>query len=450
MQVMRAKTMLELIQDANAAMAKVEDLVGELPAEPAAASPRGELARAKHLERCAGELSRLLFYLTKGAELPLIEALQPRVDAAQAALVAALRACLAATLPSKAGDAENAARRCVHACSLVADMNIAHDTARAALVRPALTAAAEDCGADSATGGGTLGTFLQSAQQRLAPVIERLARLCGDRSEVASSFDFLGTCCLAEVHCAVKERIPTAFATGAPAAFHANYQAAQQFLRWLETQAPSRTSYQQLRNGPHRPAFLKAWNLAVYFSLVFRDIAGALEEQLHRAPAAAEVSKFQRFAFAQSEALLRALARCRDPNVTFAAIYERFFKLQLQLVLRFAAWLQEAQGAEALALRSADGGVAAPDAQNGAQVALGDAQEFGGFDSGGMQEWVAAAETQQLVQLLAEIHRVAEALTQEEVPAIQQQLASAAGDVRSEQVAQVCCRRPHVSAICSC
>jgi hypothetical protein len=66
------------------------------------------------------------------------------------------------------------------------------------------------------------------------------------------------------------------FSPGNPSAFQANYCAGQALLEQLEALAPSRAAVDRLRASSAAAGWAKRWNLPVYFSLVFQDIAGAL------------------------------------------------------------------------------------------------------------------------------------------------------------------------------
>ena len=59
-----------------------------------------------------------------------------------------------------------------------------------------------------------------------------------------------------------------------PAAFHANFLAAMRFLSDLEAMCQGRTALDRLRGSSAYSTFLKRWNLSVYFSLLYQEIAG--------------------------------------------------------------------------------------------------------------------------------------------------------------------------------
>ncbi len=68
------------------------------------------------------------------------------------------------------------------------------------------------------------------------------------------------------------------FSPGVPAAFHAAYLSSRAFVDALETLCPSRAAVDRLRASAAWAAWSRRWNLAAYYSLVFKEVAGAQEE----------------------------------------------------------------------------------------------------------------------------------------------------------------------------
>eukprot|EP00892_Ulva_mutabilis_P004841 jgi/Ulvmu1/2729/UM014_0186.1 len=419
-QVHHTKTMLELVQDAAAVMGKVESLTADLPTSSAPNSLHQAATMAAQIDRIAGEVSRLAFYMTNGKSVPVIQNLGPRLTVVTSCLSNAISATLHSTLQTASAEADAASSSCIHACSLVNRVELAYSALQSVLVAPALDRAALAAAADAAaeapsspnrrTSGPpvSLPTFLMHAQSELDPQISRIKNMVARHPDLTSTFDVLGVCTLGQLHAAVQAHVPGAFSPADPDAFHRNYSAAVSFLSWLEEHAATEGALQLLQTSNEFMAFRKAWNLAVYFSLRFQEIAGAFDEQLRTAPVvAAEGSSCT---YQQSSALLYALRRCRDSAVAFAAVYDRFLKLQMQLILRFGAWLKEAQPVQTHA-----GSCAA-----GTQ----------------MCQWAQDASTEDLVALLADVYRVASVLNTDEATAIQAQMQSSTSQAVLDKVKQ--------------
>lgn len=420
-QVHHTKTMLELVQDATAVMGKVESLTADLPAASAPTSLDQAATMAAQIDRIAGEVSRLAFYITKGRSVPVIQSLAPRVTDVTSRLSDAISTTLQSALQTASAEADAASSSCIHACSLVNRVELAHAALQSVLVTPALDRAASSAATDAAANVPTspsqqtnpptvsFPTFLQHAQSELEPQISRIKSMVARHPDLASTFDILGVCALGPLHAAVKARVPGAFSPADPDAFHRNYSAATGFLTWLEEHAATEGALHLLQKSSECIFFRKAWNLAVYFSLRFQEIAGSFDEHLLQAPVPA--AKESVCIYQQSCALLHALQRCRDPKVTFPAVYDRFLKLQMQSILRFGGWLREAQP-----VKHASG--------------LGSAGTA-------MRQWAQDASPEDLVALLADAYHLASLLHTDEAVAIQMQMQSATSQAVLDKVQQV-------------
>jgi hypothetical protein len=102
----------------------------------------------------------------------------------------------------------------------------------------------------------------------------------------AQAFDFLGNGLLAEVDTQLAAARPAVFGCGDPAVFLTHYTAATKFVSAVEALCPSAAALQRLRASVSVGSFLKRWNLSVYFTLRFQQVAGALDEALAGSPLA--------------------------------------------------------------------------------------------------------------------------------------------------------------------
>lgn len=64
------------------------------------------------------------------------------------------------------------------------------------------------------------------------------------------------------------------FSPGQPAAFHHNYLAGAALLAAVEGMGRNRKAVERCRGSAAAASWAKRWNLAVYFSLLYQDIAG--------------------------------------------------------------------------------------------------------------------------------------------------------------------------------
>ncbi|KAJ9508887.1 hypothetical protein QJQ45_028206 [Haematococcus lacustris] len=350
-------------------------------------------ARARLLERVAGEVSRLTYQANRGKDLAFVKALEPKVAAARAELSAHLATALEAALLA---GSHAAALHCLHAYAELGQAGPAEAAVRKLVVAPAVESVLHDhkavhtirMSATATAGreeglGGLLSKMLARIEQAAGHV---LAAALTPQSPLRA-FDFLGNALLAEVDMQLAAQLPSTFSPGVPAAFHANFLAAQAFLDKLEQHCQGRTALERLRASPAYSSFAKRWNLSVYFSLLYQEIAGELEDAISsgwpdraappQGPAsvvlpasAAAVAALVRLASPQL--LLRPLAdrraragaglHLRPWGLAAAWCACRFLRLALQLGARYSTWLASLATLrqEAFSQAMAAGAAAAP------------------------------------------------------------------------------------------
>ncbi|KAL4443325.1 hypothetical protein ABPG75_011062 [Micractinium tetrahymenae] len=450
--VAAARALLELMQDTAHVMSKVDKLLGEVRASPApggsassgtngasagakagaaagvaALSPEELEAHCRLLDRVASEVSRLQFYAAKGGELEFMRQLQPRIDAAAEALQGYLDAALAATLQSQSPVALSV---CLHAYAAITRPQAAEAVVRSTLVAPVVrqVVAGHKSRAPLAgpASGGQLGEVLAAVSEGLkaqcAPFLEHTL----SQPSTSQAFDFLGGSLLAEVLAALNEGMPGVFSAGVPAHFHANFQAALRFIEALEGYCTQQAQVEAFRGSAAYAAFMKRWNLSVYFSLRFQDIAGGLEGKLSTAALqAAPASKDggPRFHWAPSAAVWAGLQRCASPDVFLPQLADKFVRLALQLLARYAAWISTGMQQRAEAAEAAAAGVGGEAAGGGREQQPQQQQAEGSSGSGGGGSWDSSATPEQLAALRQDIDSLLAALLSSFVPQLSALLA---------------------------
>ena len=300
--------MLELVQDAMAVMGKLESLTSELADLSATDRPVDPASAAAQVERIASEISRLAFYMTEGSSIPVIQGLGPRVSSVTSNLKAVIMATLKTTLAKSSPGNDSSASSCMHASSLIMDMEVAHTAVQDCLIQPAVARAVTASASNAPNEVVRFPAFLQSAQAELEPQIQRVNGMLSHHPDLAATFDLLGTCVLGAVHSAIKCHMPGSVSPAVPDTFHRNYTAAMAFVAWLEDCSSTEGALKLLHNSEPRATFNKAWNLAVYFSLQFQDIARSFDSHLHSAPSPAPAGG--PWSFDQTQAVVEALQRC--------------------------------------------------------------------------------------------------------------------------------------------
>lgn len=366
-EVATARGLLELLQEIAAVAGKVEALLHEADASEAAAAdaaagvattgaaaaaaPLDLDGRARLLERVAGEISRLSFLAAKGKALAFVKGLEGRISSGRSSLECSLEGVLSEALRGRAWPA---ALHCLHAYVELGDVAAAEAIVRSVLIGPAVEAivAQHKAGPRPAAGAkderlsAVLRSVLDSARDMCGPLLEATLSASSSPGSLLNAFDFLGNGILAETGRVLVEQMPGVFSPGVPAAYHTNYLAAMAFLAGLEAMCGTRRAVEALRGSAACAAFLRRWNLPVYFSLIYQDVAGELEDAAHAealqpapASAAAAAAAAGTLPRLQMTATLESsLQRALSHDVFLPQLGDRFLKLSLQLCHRYGSW----------------------------------------------------------------------------------------------------------------
>ncbi|CAL8471248.1 g10790 [Coccomyxa elongata] len=377
--VASAKALLELMQDTAHVMSKVEKLLAEIQAMEGQASGKasalkqGSLdARVRMFERLASEVARLNFYAVRGKELQFVEQLEPRMDAAAQKLQALLSEGLAEAL--REGNA-SARAHCLQAFSAVGDATSAEQIVREVVVSPLVEAciSAVQAHANSGPTSGSSDSYPQvlervadAVKEHVGPVLDDALN---DQANVLT-FNFLANSVLQKVDAQLSAAFPGAFSVGVPEKFVGNYRAAQQFLSSLEALCRDRRAISALRNSDAYASFQGRWKLSVYYGLRFQNIAGGLDAAVSAPPlepasAAPDLPNPLNLHLRPMLALHHSLTRCTAQDVWLQPLAEKFARLALQLLARFAAWLGAGMDARSVAATGA--AAAAPNDADPAQ-----------------------------------------------------------------------------------
>nr|XP_029121526.1 conserved oligomeric Golgi complex subunit 2 isoform X2 [Elaeis guineensis] len=376
-----AREILELLLDTFHVVSKVEKLIKELPTTASdlstadmasidSSAPNSENAlqhiesganlretQSILLERIASEMNRLKFYIANAKNLPFIENMEKRIQNATLLLDDSLGHCFVDSLEHR--DA-NAIYNCLRAYAAIDDTSAAENHFRTTIVSPLVQKIIPYSHLQVAGGGSSDG--LQEDYQQIMQCIEKDCKFILEISSTANSglhvFDFLANSILKEVLFALQKGKPGAFSPGRPTEFLRNYKSSLGFLTFLEGYCPSRSAVSRFRSEAVYVDFMKQWNVGVYFSLRFQEIAGALDsalmvtaitttENLHDSH-----GKHQKLTLKQSITLMESLRSCWSDDVLVLSYSDKFLRLSLQLLSRYSSWLSS--GLAARKARSAN------------------------------------------------------------------------------------------------
>ncbi|KAG6754184.1 hypothetical protein POTOM_042195 [Populus tomentosa] len=342
----------------------VEKLIKELPSVPADwsngdvnsteknAASNGSIENGTNvretqsmlLERIASEMNRLKFYIAHAQNLPFIQNMEKRIQGASLLLDASLGHCFVDGLEHRD---ENAIYNCLRAYAAIDNTSSAEEIFRTTIVAPLI----QKIIPHGPSGGvvGASGDGLENDYQEIKKCIEKDCKFLLEISSAENSglhvFDFLANSILKEVLSAIKKGKPGAFSPGRPTEFLINYKSSLDFLGHLEGYCPSRSAVTKFRAEAIYIEFMKQWNVGVYFSLRFQEIAGALDSALattslvpvHNSPSGNGSS--QDLTLKQSVTLLESLRSCWREDFLILSCSDKFLRLTLQLLSRFSNWL---------------------------------------------------------------------------------------------------------------
>lgn len=296
------------------------------------------------LERIASEMNRLKFCITNAKNLPFIENMEKRIQNATLLLDDSLRHCFVDSLEHR--DA-NAIYNCLRAYAAIDNTSAAEEHFRTTIVSPLIHKIIPHSHGQVVSVGSPDG--LQDDYWQIMQCIEKDCKFILEISSSANSglhvFDFLANSILKEVLFAIQKGKPGAFSPGRPTEFLKNYKSSLDFLTFLEGYCPSRSAVAKFRSEAVYADFMKQWNVGVYFSLRFQEIAGALEsalmvttitpaENVHE-----NQERHQKLTLKRSIALLESLRSCWSDDVLVLSYSDKFLRLSLQLLSRYSTWL---------------------------------------------------------------------------------------------------------------
>ncbi|KAJ4974413.1 hypothetical protein NE237_007587 [Protea cynaroides] len=352
-----AREILELLLDTFHVVSKVEKLIKELPTDLSigdlTSTDKGFLSNGYAvngtnlretqsilLERIASEMNRLKFYMAHAQDLPFIENMEKRVQSASSLLDASLGHCFVDALENRDS---NAIYNCLRAYAAIDNTNSAEEIFRTTIVSPLIQKVLPHSSSEAVI--GSRGDELEEDYQQIMQYIDKECKFLLEISSSANSglhvFDFLANSVLKEVLLSIQKSKPGAFSPGRPTEFLRNYKSSLGFLAYLEGSCPSRSAVAKFRTEAVYIEFMKQWNIGVYFSLRFQEIAGSLDSALvatSLTPVSTEGNP-QQLTLKQSVTLLESLRSCWGEDVLVLTCSDKFLRLSLQLLSRYSTWL---------------------------------------------------------------------------------------------------------------
>ncbi|KAG2243465.1 hypothetical protein Bca52824_094685 [Brassica carinata] len=337
-----AREVLESSLDAFRVVSKVEKLIQQ---QQDGASTTGTQSRL--LERIAGELNRLKFHMTHAQNLPFTESLEKRIQSASVLFDASLRNCFIDGINNRDS---KVLYNCLRAYAATDNTKNAEEIFRTTIVAPFIhKVIAHEAYA------GTSGDELENDYRQIKHFFSKDCKMLLEISSTDKSglhvFNFLANSILKEVLSAIQKVKPGVFSPGRPTEFLKNYKASLDFLAYLEGYCPSRSAVTKFRAEAICIEFMKQWNVGVYFSLRFQEIAGGLDSALTSASLVfipdsdSDKRSSPVLMLGQSVTLLESLRSCWKEDILVFSAADNFLRLALQLLSRYCNWVSSAVNA---------------------------------------------------------------------------------------------------------
>ncbi|KAH8406612.1 hypothetical protein KR215_009445 [Drosophila sulfurigaster] len=163
-------------------------------------------------------------------------------------------------------------------------------------------------------------------------------------SDKLNGFNFVVNSYWADVEMRLELHMNSIFAPGNSEVFYVKYKCTRDFLGKIEELLTNEEAVTFYRQHKQTKSFEARWNLPVYFQICFQEISGKFEAQLEPllkddtlnvSPASGE------FQLKPFNAAKEALTRCWADGIYLPEVFPKFYKLNLQIVLRLSRWISD-------------------------------------------------------------------------------------------------------------
>ncbi|EDW80906.1 uncharacterized protein Dwil_GK11309 [Drosophila willistoni] len=164
-------------------------------------------------------------------------------------------------------------------------------------------------------------------------------------SDKLQGFNFVVHSFWSDVEMRLELHMNSIFAPGNSEVFYVKYKCTRDFLAKIEELLTSSGEHavSLYRHHKQTKSFEARWNLPVYFQICFQEIAGNFEAKLepllqdetleHANPCGYQLKPFN--------AAYSALTRCWSEGVYLPELLPKFYKLNVQIVLRLCRWISD-------------------------------------------------------------------------------------------------------------
>jgi len=355
------------LQEAAAKISNIEALVADIAQAEEKAEAAGwqwgkldtqatRSSTALRLHRVAGSIQFAAALVELCEPCKYRQSLESRLGAATTMFHEHLAAALLAVLKQKdRGEVEH----CLRAYETIGDIEGAEALIRSRVVRPAVRSAVtlDRLHAGRTTSGrcdglasmyeGLYASITEAMGPLLpvSPIDTTVPQSDSGSTEVAGlkpiaeAFRFTSEAVWVEIVAALLEVASAVFAPGIPEVFHRNYSLTSNLVNRIEALCHSDTEKMALRAQPSFTELHKKWNLTVYFQLRLNEISSSLEEAFQAPISVRKASDHDGLTLLPSAMVIKQVQRTWGDGIFLPILVGKFYKLHLQILCRYRAWL---------------------------------------------------------------------------------------------------------------
>ncbi len=316
---------------------KVERLMGlhSEQDETCQTSGSGEL-HGDLIERVASDVNYLNHCVAKCGALAFVEEIRPRMESIWDHLDATLKAQFLKSFEENDGEVLKQCLRIYASLDRVCDVE---NLVKKEIVSPYLEEVINSSKLHSDGLSGICQNILEIIPEKLALLLQ----LSNFKRKRKDNYNFILNALLPEVVARFESGLPMVFSAGNPDQFHANYQTVMAFIQDLESHvAPNQLI--EFRSSKILQTFVHRWNLSVYFQIRFQEIGSMLEEACQPPNFLILTSDSSpNFHLQASATAVEAVNQCWKSNVFLKPLTQKFWKLTLQILARYAKAVDNAE-----------------------------------------------------------------------------------------------------------
>ncbi|CAO3610896.1 unnamed protein product [Mucor hiemalis] len=362
------KSTLKLLINIHDSISKVENLldintdiikpVGNINIPANNSSIINDDSPGKQIERVAIEYNQMYHLVRRGKHLAFVSENEWRITRIKDTLEHKLYKTLSTALSQiRLGEVTRATKQsltqCLRTYALIDNTQIAEKIIREEFVRPVLAKIITQKAVEGARNYGSPSGSDESKHPLSIMYTKILAFASTDLQPIlditqktlkGSSYEILVNSLWLETTEMINKACKSIFAAGQTDIFHKNYTATVSFISGLEGLCYSKRSLLYLRNHPSYTDFMKRWQLLVYFQLRFREIVKDVEDVLGDKKESLSMkvaSSNEELILQGSKVVYSAIGQCWNDQIFLYGLSHRFWKLTLQLIVRYNVWASE-------------------------------------------------------------------------------------------------------------